>query len=99
MYRLIDHKQNILRPKGDQSFHTVCAKIRPLYVTHSAPFRVSKLHILQIGFAPLRVNVNTLMAAVGRTTDLAVNLKEVNQSQTASAIKKTAKSKLQLLMS
>jgi len=25
MYRLIDHKQNILRPKGDQSFHTVCA--------------------------------------------------------------------------
>jgi hypothetical protein len=39
------------------------------------------------------------MAVVGRTTDLAVNLKEVNQSQTASAIKKTAKSKLQLLMS
>jgi len=26
MYRLIDHKQNILRPKGDQSFHTVCAR-------------------------------------------------------------------------
>jgi len=25
MYRLIDHKQNILRPKGDQSFHTVWA--------------------------------------------------------------------------
>jgi len=23
MYRLIDHKQQILRPKGDQSFHTV----------------------------------------------------------------------------
>ena len=28
MYRLIDHKQNILRPKGDQSFHTVCAICR-----------------------------------------------------------------------
>ena len=27
MYRLIDHKQNILRPKGDQSFHTVWAQI------------------------------------------------------------------------
>jgi len=39
------------------------------------------------------------MAAVGRTTDLAVNLKEANLFQTASAIKKTAKSKLQLLMS
>ncbi len=26
MYRLIDHKQNILRPKGDQSFHTVWAQ-------------------------------------------------------------------------
>ena len=29
MYRLIDHKQNILRPKGDQSFHTVCANNGP----------------------------------------------------------------------
>ena len=28
MYRLIDHKQQILRPKGDQSFHTVCAMSR-----------------------------------------------------------------------
>lgn len=28
MYRLIDHKQNILRPKGDQSFHTVWAQMR-----------------------------------------------------------------------
>lgn len=26
MYRLIDHKQQILRPKGDQSFHTVWAQ-------------------------------------------------------------------------
>jgi len=28
MYRLIDHKQQILRPKGDQSFHTVWAQSR-----------------------------------------------------------------------
>jgi hypothetical protein len=30
MYRLIDHKQNILRPKGDQSFHTVWAHSKTL---------------------------------------------------------------------
>jgi len=30
MYRLIDHKQQILRPKGDQSFHTVWALSRSL---------------------------------------------------------------------
>ena len=41
MYRLIDHKQNILRPKGDQSFHTVCAKTRPFYVTHFCPKSVN----------------------------------------------------------
>jgi len=31
MYRLIDHKQNILRPKGDQSFHTVCVFSGPSF--------------------------------------------------------------------
>jgi len=37
MYRLIDHKQNILRPKGDQSFHTVWAQSRPSALTHLCP--------------------------------------------------------------
>jgi len=37
MYRLIDHKQNILRPKGDQSFHTVWAQSRPSAQTYFCP--------------------------------------------------------------
>lgn len=37
MYRLIDHKQNILRPKGDQSFHTVWAQRRPSALAHFCP--------------------------------------------------------------
>jgi hypothetical protein len=37
MYRLIDHKQNILRPKGDQSFHTVWAQNSPSALTHFCP--------------------------------------------------------------
>jgi len=37
MYRLIDHKQQILRPKGDQSFHTVWAPNRPSTLTHNCP--------------------------------------------------------------
>jgi len=37
MYRLIDHKQQILRPKGDQSFHTVWAQSRPSALTYLCP--------------------------------------------------------------
>ena len=50
MYRLIDHKQNILRPKGDQSFHTVWAQNRPQSLTHFCPI-MSWLKRLSIAFS------------------------------------------------
>lgn len=42
MYRLIDHKQNILRPKGDQSFHTVWALCRNSALSDKRSLRLDK---------------------------------------------------------
>ncbi len=53
MYRLIDHKQNILRPKGDQSFHTVWAQSRPSALTRFCPCDLKSYEAL---FTAIRVN-------------------------------------------
>ena len=54
MYRLIDHKQNILRPKGDQSFHTVWA-------LSDSRYRVASPLIRPIGWLSLRRHPTGLM--------------------------------------
>ncbi len=46
MYRLIDHKQNILRPKGDQSFHTVWALSRTSAKIDEADIKKLNLFLL-----------------------------------------------------